>query len=209
MCIDGGCHCDNLHYTAEIDPARVVICHCTDCQSMSGSAFSVVAFTVEDGLKMTRGTVKIYIKTSADSGRPREHGFCPDCGTRLRPARALKSMAYASARYASATSCNRSARSGANPHCRGSRRSRTYQLLTASPEPDRVAGTPQQLPKNDALRARFATGRLPACARIRFRSGRRSTARVQNRPQMRSILCTRRDAEQQVSILKTSPCLYL
>ncbi len=83
MLIDGGCHCGNLRYTAEIDPARVVICHCTDCQTMSGSAFSIIAFTVEDGLTLTRGTIKTYLKTSAESGRPREQGFCPDCGTRL------------------------------------------------------------------------------------------------------------------------------
>ena len=30
---DGGCHCHNLTYEAEIDPEQVEICHCTDCQS--------------------------------------------------------------------------------------------------------------------------------------------------------------------------------
>jgi hypothetical protein len=41
MKIDGACHCGKLAYQAEIDPDRVGVCHCTDCQVLSGSAFSV------------------------------------------------------------------------------------------------------------------------------------------------------------------------
>ncbi len=39
MKIDGGCHCGNITYSAEIDPETVGICHCTDCQTLTGSAF--------------------------------------------------------------------------------------------------------------------------------------------------------------------------
>ena len=39
MKIDGTCHCGNITYQAEIDPDQVYICHCTDCQTISGSAF--------------------------------------------------------------------------------------------------------------------------------------------------------------------------
>jgi hypothetical protein len=35
MRVNGGCHCGNLKYEAEIDPARVGICHCTKpCERM-------------------------------------------------------------------------------------------------------------------------------------------------------------------------------
>ena len=37
MKIQGGCHCGKISYEAEIDPEKVAICHCTDCQSGSGS----------------------------------------------------------------------------------------------------------------------------------------------------------------------------
>ena len=47
MQVDGGCHCGAIAYRAEIDPARVAVCHCTDCQALSGSAYRVVAFTLE------------------------------------------------------------------------------------------------------------------------------------------------------------------
>ncbi len=39
MKIDGSCHCGHISYQAEIDPDKVVVCHCTDCQTMSGAAF--------------------------------------------------------------------------------------------------------------------------------------------------------------------------
>ena len=82
MHVDGGCHCGHIAYEAEIDPARVVVCHCTDCQILSGSAFRVVAFTREDAFRVTRGLPATYVKI-AESGRPREQGFCANCGTQL------------------------------------------------------------------------------------------------------------------------------
>ena len=82
MHVDGSCHCGNIEYAAEIDPARVVICHCSDCQSLSGSAFRVVAFTLEDRFTLKRGSPKTYVKI-AESGRPREQAFCADCGSAL------------------------------------------------------------------------------------------------------------------------------
>ena len=39
MQIHGAGHCGAVSFTADIDPSRVVLCHCTDCQMMSGSAF--------------------------------------------------------------------------------------------------------------------------------------------------------------------------
>ncbi len=39
MQIDGACHCGNIAFEAEVDPETVRICHCTDCQTMSGSLF--------------------------------------------------------------------------------------------------------------------------------------------------------------------------
>ena len=39
MKIDGGCHCGYITYEATIDSEQIGICHCTDCQTLSGSAF--------------------------------------------------------------------------------------------------------------------------------------------------------------------------
>ena len=80
MKVDGGCHCGAITFEAEIDPDRVVICHCTDCQTLSGSAFRTVAFTTEGGFTLLSGEPRVYVKT-AESGNRRPQGFCADCGT--------------------------------------------------------------------------------------------------------------------------------
>ncbi len=80
MKIDGGCHCGNITYEAEIDPENVVICHCTDCQTLSGSAFRTVALSRPGTFTLRTGEPKIYVKI-ADSGVNRQQAFCPECGT--------------------------------------------------------------------------------------------------------------------------------
>ena len=82
MQITGGCHCGNIRYRANVDEARVGICHCTDCQIMSGGAFRTVAMVPEAEFELLQGTPKIYVKL-ADSGNQREQVFCADCGTHL------------------------------------------------------------------------------------------------------------------------------
>ncbi len=80
MKIDGACHCGHIRYEAEVDPAKVVICHCTDCQTLSGSAFRTVVPTEENSFRLLAGTPKVYVKTG-ESGNKREQTFCADCGS--------------------------------------------------------------------------------------------------------------------------------
>lgn len=82
MKVDGRCHCGRIQYTAEIDPERTAVCHCTDCQSLSGSAFRSVAFTLEDAFELVAGSPRIYIKI-AESGRERAQAFCENCGSAI------------------------------------------------------------------------------------------------------------------------------
>lgn len=81
MHIDGACHCGLISFTAEIDPARVMACHCTDCQILSGSPFRVVVAAPIETFVL-RGTPKSYVKV-AESGNRRALAFCPECGTPL------------------------------------------------------------------------------------------------------------------------------
>lgn len=80
MKIDGGCHCGHVAYEAEIDPAKVVICHCTDCQTLSGSAFRTVVPTTLGTFRLLSGTLRAYVKTG-ESGNKRQQTFCPNCGS--------------------------------------------------------------------------------------------------------------------------------
>lgn len=65
MRIDGRCHCGYITYEAEIDPEKVIICHCcADCQTLSGTAFRTVALTRKDIFKPLSGELKIYTCSS-------------------------------------------------------------------------------------------------------------------------------------------------
>jgi hypothetical protein len=80
MKVDGRCVCGHVSYEAEIDPDQVGICHCTDCQTFSGSAFRVGVPTAEQDFRLLSGGLKTYEKT-AQSGTKRAQAFCPECGT--------------------------------------------------------------------------------------------------------------------------------
>jgi len=80
MKIDGGCHCGYITYEAEVDPTHVGICHCTDCQTMTGTAFRVNVRSREGSFRLLSGEPTIYEKT-AESGNQRALAFCPRCGT--------------------------------------------------------------------------------------------------------------------------------
>jgi hypothetical protein len=80
MKIDGRCHCGRITFEAEVDPASVTICHCTDCQTLTGSAFRANIPTAAADFVLRSGTPKSYVKT-AESGNKRRHAFCGDCGT--------------------------------------------------------------------------------------------------------------------------------
>ncbi|HYM30307.1 MAG TPA: GFA family protein [Candidatus Cybelea sp.] len=80
MKIDGRCHCGNIAYEAVVDPDAVGICHCTDCQTLSGSGYRAVVAVTAANFRLLRGEPKIYVKT-ADSGAKLAQAFCLDCGT--------------------------------------------------------------------------------------------------------------------------------
>lgn len=82
MRIDGGCLCGHVRYEAEIDPARVAICHCKDCQTNAATAFGMVASVTDNQFHLLSGTMTEYDKV-AESGRVRTLSFCPQCGTRI------------------------------------------------------------------------------------------------------------------------------
>jgi hypothetical protein len=80
MHIDGKCHCGLISFTGEIDPAGVTICHCADCQVMSGAPFRTVVL-VPIGQFNLSGEPKRY--TMVQSGKRWMQAFCPECGTPL------------------------------------------------------------------------------------------------------------------------------
>jgi Glutathione-dependent formaldehyde-activating enzyme len=62
MKVTGGCHCGQITYEAEVDPATVRVCHCTDCQRLTGTAFRTNISSLPGTFVLKSGTPKIYIR---------------------------------------------------------------------------------------------------------------------------------------------------
>lgn len=82
MHVQGQCHCGAIAYEAEVEPGTATICHCSDCQVHSGSAFRANISAPAATFRLVRGTPRTYVKT-ADSGARRLMAFCEHCGTPL------------------------------------------------------------------------------------------------------------------------------
>ena len=72
MKIDGACHCGYIRIEGDADPEKTTVCHCTDCQVGTGSAFRV-------NVPVPGATFRITGQP-AESGNPRLQAFCPRCG---------------------------------------------------------------------------------------------------------------------------------
>jgi len=80
MKVDGACACGAIRIEAEADPDKTQVCHCTDCQTATGTAFRI-SLPVSGATLKISGIPATYVKTTAESGRPRVQAFCGNCGT--------------------------------------------------------------------------------------------------------------------------------
>jgi len=74
----GGCHCRALRYTITQPPLWAYVCHCTDCQSLSGSAFAM-GVVVPAAAFTLAGTPRLVPRVLG-SGTISYRWICPECG---------------------------------------------------------------------------------------------------------------------------------
>jgi hypothetical protein len=82
--IAGGCLCGKVRYSASGDPAFAGVCHCTDCQKFTGSAFAAIVGVPKSALTI-QGDLAVYSKTG-ESGKSIHRRFCPHCGSSVADA---------------------------------------------------------------------------------------------------------------------------
>jgi len=80
--LTGGCLCGRVRYAVETDNNGLSLCHCTHCQKVSGSAFSVNLLVDAASFRHTGQAPSIYADT-AESGRGLKRAFCPNCGSSI------------------------------------------------------------------------------------------------------------------------------
>jgi hypothetical protein len=76
----GGCQCGTLRYEISETPQLIYTCHCTDCQRMTSSAFSMAVVVADGAFRLTRGEPRL-LPRAADSGRMTTRWVCPECGS--------------------------------------------------------------------------------------------------------------------------------
>jgi hypothetical protein len=76
----GGCQCGKIRYTISEVPQLVYTCHCTDCQRMTSSAFSLGVALPEGAFRLIAGEPR-PIRRVPDSGRLNTRFVCPDCAS--------------------------------------------------------------------------------------------------------------------------------
>lgn len=70
----GGCRCGQVRFRITAPPLLTMACHCTGCQRMSASAFSLSIAAPADGFEVTEGEPVIGGLHGAI-----RHYFCPHC----------------------------------------------------------------------------------------------------------------------------------
>jgi hypothetical protein len=79
--LTGGCQCGQLRYEVNAEPLSVYVCHCTECQRQSGSAFGMSMMVPRAAFRFVTGEAQRYSR-KADSGRIIDGDFCESCGVR-------------------------------------------------------------------------------------------------------------------------------
>lgn len=73
------CACGAVTVSCSGEPVLVSLCHCSECQRRTGSAFGAAAFFREDCVDI-RGETRRYTR-NGESGFSVRHRFCPSCGS--------------------------------------------------------------------------------------------------------------------------------
>ena len=63
MQVHGRCHCGQVTFTSEAKPEHTVVCHCRDCQIMSGGPYRSIVSSKESDFTLLSGELTLYYKT--------------------------------------------------------------------------------------------------------------------------------------------------
>jgi hypothetical protein len=80
MTIKGGCLCGDIRYESRAAPVLSAVCHCTQCQKQSGSAFSTNLVVPAEAFRLTT-QVPARFDDVGGSGLGVKRHFCGRCGS--------------------------------------------------------------------------------------------------------------------------------
>jgi hypothetical protein len=80
--LEGGCACGEVRYRLKSSPMFVHCCHCTSCQTESGSAFAINALIEPDRIELLEGAPEPVV-TPSESGKGQVIHRCQACRVAL------------------------------------------------------------------------------------------------------------------------------
>ena len=80
--LEGGCVCGEVRYRLTSPPMFVHCCHCTSCQTETGSAFVLNALIESGRVETLKGAAE-PVMTPSESGRGQQVWRCPGCRVAL------------------------------------------------------------------------------------------------------------------------------
>lgn len=80
--LQGQCQCGAVHYRVQGTAQTLFVCHCTECQRQSASAFGMALWVQDAQLELSGAPLQEWVRTTP-SGQQMACRFCPTCGTRL------------------------------------------------------------------------------------------------------------------------------
>jgi hypothetical protein len=79
--LEGSCLCGNVTYSCDAEPLATAVCHCTDCQKQSGTAFSIIVAVPRDALRIEGDSLSTFTTVGTDTGKDTARQFCRACGS--------------------------------------------------------------------------------------------------------------------------------
>lgn len=79
---EGQCQCGAVHYRVQGSSQTAFVCHCTECQRQSASAFGMALWVQDAQVQLSGPALQEWTRTTP-SGKSMTARFCPVCGTRL------------------------------------------------------------------------------------------------------------------------------
>ena len=82
--INGKCYCGAISWKVVSKVDFTAVCHCRDCQTLSGSGFGSTSLMIYDpkGVQFEGDEPKVF-HAKSDQGNSTQRGFCGTCGTVL------------------------------------------------------------------------------------------------------------------------------
>jgi hypothetical protein len=79
--LSGRCLCGNVTYSADAEPVAQVLCHCTNCQRQTGTAFSIVIGVPTAAFHVEGSTLASFPTDGEIHGTTTLRHFCSNCGS--------------------------------------------------------------------------------------------------------------------------------